>query len=109
MDRTEFILATSIVLFLAIAFGWFAHWLVHRFIRVNGPEMDQIDWMAKALHEAEETRDQAVEHLNRREAELVSKLNEAKAEARAAMDSLREIRREADELRAYIERTNQGQ
>ncbi len=109
MSRSEFIVVTVIVIFLAIAFGWFAHWLVHRFIRVNGSEMDQIDWMAKALHEAEEQRDREAEQSKRREAELVGKLNGARAEASAAMDSLRDLRRESDELRAYIERIHQSE
>ncbi len=109
MNRTEFIVVTAVVLFLAIALGWFAHWLIRRFIRVDGSELNEIDWMAKALQEAEEARDQAVEKMNRRETELLSKLNEAKAETRAAMESLRDLRRESDELRAYIERVNQNQ
>ncbi len=109
MNRTDLIVVTAIVVFLAIALGWFAHWLFRRFVRVQGSELSEIDWMAKALQEAEETRDLAVEELDRREAELLSKLNEATAETRAAMDSLRDLRREADELRAYIERVNQDQ
>jgi len=108
MDRTEFIVAMAAVLFLAMAFGWFMHWLVHRFIRVKGSGMDRIDRMAKELHEAEERRDRAVENMNSREAELTGELNEAKAEARAALDSLRDLRSEADGLRAYIERVNQA-
>ena len=109
MNRTEFIAVTAIVLFLAIALGWFAHWLVHRFIRVHRSEMDEVDRMAKALHEAEEQRDQAVDRLRKREAELVGNLSEAKAETRAAMGALRELRRHEEELRAYVERINQGQ
>ena len=109
MSRTEFIVVTAIILFLAIALGWFAHWLLYRFIRIRGSEMDQTDRMAVELHEAEEARDEAIEGFRQREAELVSKLNGATAEASAAMDSLREARREADELRAYIERIHQEQ
>lgn len=109
MDRIELIVVTTIVVFLAIVLGWFAHGMVRRFIRVQGSELSEIDWMAKALQDAEEARDQAVENLKRREAELLSKLNEAQAETRAAMDSLRELRREAGELHAYIERVNQDQ
>ncbi len=109
MNRTELIVVTAIIVFLAIALGWFAHWLFRRFVRIQGSDLSEIDWMAKALQDAEETRDHAVENLKWREAELLSKLNEAKAETRAAMDSLRELRREADELRAYIERVNRDQ
>ena len=109
MNRTELIVVTAIIVFLAIALGWFAHWLFRRFVRIQGSDLSEIDWMTKALQDAEETRDHAVENLKWREAELLSKLNEAKAETRAAMDSLRDLRREADELRAYIERVNRDQ
>ncbi len=109
MSRTEFIAVTAVVLFLAIVLGWFARGFVRRFVRVEGSEIGEIDWMAKALQEAEEARDQAVRDLASREAELRGKLNEAQAETRAAMDSLRHLRRESDELRAYIEQVNQSQ
>ena len=34
MNRTEFIIVTAIILFVAFLLGWFAHWLIHRFTRV---------------------------------------------------------------------------
>ena len=43
-----------------------------------------------------------------RESELSNQLAQAEAELRAAMEGLREARHEADELRQYIERVNQG-
>lgn len=64
--------------------------------------------MAKALHDAEETRDQAITYLQQREAELTNQLSQTEAELRAAMDGLRDARHEAEELRGYIERANQG-
>jgi len=64
--------------------------------------------MAQALHEAEETRDQAITYLQQREAEITNQLAQTEAELRATMDGLRDARREAEELRAYIERKNNG-
>ena len=108
MNRTEFILATAIILFVAFALGWFASWLVNRFTRVTQSEIGELDKMAQALHEAEETRDQAITYLQQREAEMTNQLSQTEAELRAAMDGLREARREAEELRGYIERQNMG-
>lgn len=104
MNRTEFIIATAIILFVAFLLGWFASWLIHRVARVTQSDMGELDQMAQSLHEAEETRDQAVTYLQQREAELTSQLNQTEAELRAAMDGLRDARQEAEELRMYIER-----
>ncbi|MCK8464369.1 hypothetical protein MUY35_10945 [Aliiroseovarius sp. S1339] len=108
MNRTEFIIVTAIILFVAFALGWFAHWLIHRFVQVAGSEMGELDKMAQALHEAEETRDQAMTYLQQREAEMSNQLQQTEAELSAAMDGLRDARQEAGELRAYIERVQQG-
>ncbi|PRY74824.1 hypothetical protein CLV80_11565 [Yoonia maritima] len=106
MNRTEFIIATAIILFVAFALGWFASWLVNRFTRVTKAEIGELDKMAQSLHEAEETRDQAITYLQQREAEMTNQLSQTEAELRAAMDGLREARHEAEELRAYVERQN---
>lgn len=108
MNRTEFIVATAIILFVAFGLGWFACWLVHRLSRVTQTEMGELEQMARDLHAAEESRDQAIEYLETREAELTNRLNQSNAELRAAMDGLRDARREAHELRAYIERMSAG-
>ncbi|MDG1378024.1 MAG: hypothetical protein P8P56_13670 [Yoonia sp.] len=108
MNRTEFIIATAIILFVAFALGWFASWLVNRFTRVTKAEIGELDKMAQALHEAEETRDQAIIYLQQREAEITNQLSQTEAELRAAMDGLREARQETEELRSYIERQNIG-
>lgn len=105
MNRTEFIITTAIILFIAFAMGWFANWLVHRFTRVRQSDVADLDRMSQELHEAEETRDQAITYLQQREAELTNQLNQAEAELRAAMEGLRDARQEAEELRAQIERT----
>lgn len=108
MNRTEFIIATAIILFVAFGLGWFACWLIHRLSRVTQAEMGELEQMARDLHEAEETRDQALTYLEAREAQLTNQLNQSNAELRAAMDGLRDARREAQELRTYIERLNAG-
>lgn len=108
MNRTEFILVTAAILFVAFALGWFVHWLLHRFSRVSGAEMGEVERLAQELHDAEETRDQAITYLQQREAELTNQIAQAEAELRAAMDGLRDARHEAEELRGYIERMNVG-
>lgn len=104
MTRIEFIIATAIILFVAFCLGWFANWLIHRFTRVAQSDVDQLERMSQELHEAEETRDQAITYLQQREAELTNQLAQTEAELSAAMDGLRDARHEAEELRQYIER-----
>ncbi len=104
MNRTEFIIATAIILLLAFAMGWFTYWLMHRFTRVAGGDMGEMDRLAQSLHEAEEVRDQAIIYLEQREAELMNQIAQTEAELRAAMEGLRDARHEAEEMRAYIER-----
>ncbi|MCC7321868.1 MAG: hypothetical protein IT542_12940 [Rubellimicrobium sp.] len=99
MNRSEFIFATAVVLFAAFVLGWFASWLIHRFTRVTRADIGELDRMAQALHEAEETRDQAIIWLQEREAEITNQLSQTEAELRAAMDGLRDARRENEELR----------
>ncbi|MGV6811535.1 MAG: hypothetical protein ACWA47_04770 [Brevirhabdus sp.] len=106
MNRAEFIAAIALILFVAFALGWFANWLLHRFTRVTKADMSELDQMAQALHEAEETRDQAITYIEAREAELTNQLAQSEAELGAAMDGLRDARQEAEELRAYIEKMN---
>lgn len=108
MNRTEFIIATAIILFVAFSLGWFAHWLIHRFMRVSQSEMGELDKMAQQLHEAEEQRDQAVSYYQQRESEMSNQVAQTEAELRAAMDGLRDARHEAEEMRSYIDRVNNG-
>lgn len=102
MSRTEFIVATAIVLFVAFCMGWFANWLIHRFTRVSQNDVGELDRMSQELHEAEETRDQAITYLQQREAELTNQLSQTEAELRAAMEGLRDARHEAEEMRSHI-------
>lgn len=105
MNRTEFVIATAITLLLSFLMGWFAHWVLHRFSRASaGTDLAEMDRLAQALHEAEESRDQAVIYLEQREAELMNQISQTEAELRATMDGLRDARQEAEEMRTYIEK-----
>lgn len=106
MNRTEFTIAIAIILLLAFAMGWFTYWLLHRFTRVAGGDMAELDRLAQTLHEAEEARDQAILYLEQREGELLSQIAQTDAELRATMEGLRDARHEAEEMRSYIERMN---
>jgi hypothetical protein len=106
MNRLEFIVATSIILFVAFGLGWFCYWILHRFSRIGAADMNEVDRLAQALHEAEESRDQALIYIEQREAELTNRISQTEAELRAAMDGLRDARHEAEEMRAYIDRLN---
>lgn len=108
MNRTEFIVAAALILFVAFMLGWFAYWLLHRLTRVSASDIGELDTMARELHDAEEARDQAITYFQNREAELTNQLAQTEAELRAAMEGLREARQEAEEMRTYIERMNQA-
>ena len=108
MNRTEFVIATAIILLVAFSVGYFACWLVQRFSRVSTADVAELDQMAKSLHDAEETRDQAITYLQQREAELTNQLSQTEAELRATMDGLRDARQESEELRSYIDRAKSG-
>ena len=103
MNRMQLTFATAVVLFLASGLGWLAHWLLQRFTRVAGGDVSEMDHLAQALHEAEETRDQAILYLEAREAELLGQVASAEAELKAAMEGLREARAESEGLKTYID------
>ena len=46
MNRTEFVVATAIILLVSFAMGWFTHWLLHRFTRVQGGDMAEMEAVA---------------------------------------------------------------
>jgi predicted nucleic acid-binding Zn-ribbon protein len=102
MSRIDFIIWTAVVLFIAFCLGWFANWLVHRFTRVAQSDVNELERMSQELHEAEETRDQAIVYLQQREAELTNQLSQTEAELAAAMEGLRDARHQAEELRAQV-------
>ncbi|PYE84743.1 hypothetical protein [Pseudoroseicyclus aestuarii] len=104
MNRTEFIVVTAVILFVAFALGWFANWLVYRFTRVTRAEIGELDRMAQALHDAEETRDEALIQMEEQEAKLNARNQQLEAELRTAMEGLREARSETEELRDWIDK-----
>jgi len=103
MNRSEFVIVTMIVLSAAFALGWFVNWLVHRFTRVTQADLGELERMAQALHEAEETRDQAIAYIHHRDDEVRRETAQLQAELRAAMEGLRDARHEAAALRHHIE------
>ncbi len=105
MNRTEFIIAITIILILAFAMGWFANWLVHRMTRVSDSDVNELERLASDLHDAEELRDQAITYIEQRESELTAQLAQVEAELRATMDGLRDARRENDDLRNRLEKS----
>ncbi|WP_299358008.1 hypothetical protein [uncultured Paracoccus sp.] len=104
MDRNQFIIATAVALFTAFILGWFASWLIHRLSRVSRAELEELDRMAQQLHDAEQARDAALTRLERRDAEMATRLAAADAERQVAINDLREAHVEVEELRDYIER-----
>ena len=97
MNRSELILATAGILFVAFCLGWFARWLVQRFTRVSTSDVKELERLATLLHEAEETRDAAIEYLHEREAEMKNQLAQKEAELEAAMVGLQNARAETEQ------------
>ena len=56
MNQTEITAIVTVSLLAAFALGWFAYWVLHRFSRVQGGDMGEVENLAQQLHEAEETR-----------------------------------------------------
>lgn len=103
MERTLLVAVLAGILLLAFGLGWAGHWLFRKFNRIDTTNVAELDHMASALHEAEETRDEAIAYLQGREAELTGRLGQTEAELEAAMEGLGEARREVEELRSYID------
>ena len=99
MNRIEFILTMSAILFVAFLLGWLAHWLFTRFTRVGQADMGELERLSHELHEAEEARDAAITYLHQREAALTNRITQVEAERDAYMDGLRAAREEAESLR----------
>ncbi|MCA8868204.1 MAG: hypothetical protein KDA67_06100 [Rhodobacteraceae bacterium] len=104
MGRTELVFMMALILLAAFVLGWLGHWLFRKVNRVDSSNVAELDHMASALHQAEETRDEAIAYLQEREAELTGRLGQTEAELAAAMEGLGNARRESEELRAYIEK-----
>ncbi|MEM8632562.1 MAG: hypothetical protein AAGF74_15110 [Pseudomonadota bacterium] len=108
MDRTELIIATTVILFGAFVVGWFANWLLHRFTRVTQAELGELDKLAQQLHDAEEARDKAILAMEEHENTYKKKLIQSEAELEATMDGLRAARRTAEDLRNELDKAKAG-
>ena len=104
MNRIQLILVTAVILLLAFALGWFTYWLLHRFSRVAGGDIAEMDLLAQSLHAAEEARDHAILYLEQREAELMDQIAQTEAELTATLENLQDARREVKDLGDYIAR-----
>lgn len=101
MNRTELTLVIALVLFLAVLLGWCLRWSYNRL--VSGAPVAP-DSMAARLHEAELAKEAAINRLVETERNYANLLNQAYAERDAAMSSIGDARREAEELRDMIAR-----
>ena len=104
MNRNEFIIATTIILFTAFVLGWLASWLILRLSRVTPTQMDELDNMAQKLHDAEAERARAIRVLELREAQLIEDLGKSNNEVQLLKGHLRDSQSEIEELRTYIDR-----
>lgn len=104
MNRSEFVVATAAILFVAFMLGWFANWLVHRLTRVSQADLGELDRMAQMVHDAEEQRDEAIAYVHQREAQLKDRVRTAEEDHRAAVEALQEVQSENAELRDYVDR-----
>ena len=98
MNREEFIISATIVLFLAFLLGWLSRWLLQRLNMVSEKDLKDLNKISAALLEAEEGNEKA----KSRELELNKKISQLEAELKAAMDGLRAARLEAEELKSSL-------
>ena len=98
MNREEFIISATIVLFLAFLLGWLSRWLIQRLNMVSEKDLKDLNKISAALLEAEEDNEKA----KNRELELNKKISQLEAELEAAMDGLRAARLETEELKSSL-------
>ena len=98
MNREEFIISASIVLFLAFLLGWLSRWLLQRFNMVSEKDLKDLNKISAALLEAEVGNEKAIG----RELELNKKISQLEAELEAAMDGLRAARLETEDLKSSV-------
>ena len=96
MNRTEFVIAIAIILFIAFGLGWFAYWLIHRFTRVSKSDMGELERMARSGDHLSPTKRSGIDQ----------SVGPDRSRTSAAMEGLREARHEAEELRGYIDKVN---
>jgi hypothetical protein len=98
MNREEFIIIAAIVLFLTFLLGWLSRWLLQRLSMVSEKDLIDLNKISPALLEAEKDNEKA----KNRELELNKKISQLEAELGAAMDGLRSVRLEAEELNSSL-------
>ena len=98
MNREEFIISASIVLFLTFLMGWFSRWSIQRLNMVSEKDLKDFNKISAALLEAEKGNEKA----RTRELELSKKIAQLEAELEAAMDGLRAARLETEELKSSL-------
>ena len=96
MNREEFIISAAIVLFFAFLLGWLSRWLLQRLNMVSEKDLNELNKISAALHEAEQNNEQS----RNRQLELNKKISQLEAELAAAMDGLRFARLETEDLRS---------
>ena len=96
MNREEFIISAAIVLFFAFLLGWLSRWLLQRLNMVSEKDLNELNKISAALHEAEQNNEQS----RNRQLELNKKISQLEAELAAAMDGLRSARLEIEDLRS---------
>ena len=96
MNREEFIISATIVLFFAFLLGWLSRWLLQRLNMVSEKDLNELNNISAALHEAEQRNEKS----KNRQLELNNKISQLEAELAAAMDGLRSARLETEDLRS---------
>ena len=96
MNREEFIISAAIVLFFAFLLGWLSRWLLQRLNMVSEKDLNELNKISAALHEAEQNNEQS----RNRQLELNKNISLLEAELAAAMDGLRSARLEMEDLRS---------
>ena len=92
MNREEFIISAAIVLFFAFLLGWLSRWLLQRLNMVSEKDLNELNKISAALHEAEQNNEQS----RNRQLELNKNISQLEAELAAAMDGLRSARLEME-------------
>ena len=96
MNREELIISAAIVLFFAFLLGWLSRWLLQRLNMVSEKDLNELNKISAALHEAEQNNEQS----RNRQLELNKNISQLEAELAAAMDGLRSARLEMEDLRS---------
>ena len=96
MNREEFIISAAILLFFAFLLGWLSRWLLQRLNMVSEKDLNELNKISAALHEAEQNNEQS----RNRQLELNKNISQLEAELAAAMDGLRSARLEMEDLRS---------